>query len=105
LCEGGSTRFETRYFELGPGGYTTHEVHKHEHVVVVLRGHGRVLLDGEWSEIGPGDAVRVVSGTPHQFRNDRDEPFGILCIVDRDRDRPVPFAGAGDTAEASGTSG
>jgi len=29
----------------------------------------------------PPDAV-------HQLRNEGDAPFGFLCIVDRDRDRP-----------------
>lgn len=84
-----STKFETRYFELAPGGYTSFEKHGHEHVVVVLRGSGRVRLGDEWSDLGPGDTVRVAEMTPHQFTNPSEEPFGILCVVDRDRDRPI----------------
>jgi quercetin dioxygenase-like cupin family protein len=89
LVNGCDTKFETRYFEVAPGGYTSFERHGHEHVVVVLRGQGEVRLNDERTNIGPGDVVRVVSQTPHQFRNAGDQPFGILCIVDRDRDRPV----------------
>jgi quercetin dioxygenase-like cupin family protein len=83
------TKFETRYFELAPGGYTSFEKHGHEHVVVVLRGQGRVRLGDEWSDLVSGDSVRVSGMTPHQFVNPTEEPFGILCIVDRERDRPI----------------
>lgn len=83
------TGFETRYFELARGGYTSFEKHGHEHVVVVLRGSGRVRLGDAWTDLGPGDSVRVASMTPHQFVNPSEEPFGILCVVDRDRDRPI----------------
>lgn len=83
------TSFEARYFELDPGGYTSFERHEHEHVVVVLRGRGRVRLNDEWSELSEGDSVRVSGSTPHQFVNGSEAPFGILCIVDRDRDRPI----------------
>lgn len=83
------TKFETRYFEVAPGGYTSYERHGHEHVVVVLRGSGKVKLFGDWSDIASGDVVHVPPQTPHQFLNPTTEPFGILCVVDRDRDRPV----------------
>ena len=81
--------FETRYFEIAGGGHTSCEKHEHEHCVMVLRGTGEVFLDKEWHTLNFGDLVRVPSLIPHQFRNDGNEPFGILCIVDRDRDRPV----------------
>jgi quercetin dioxygenase-like cupin family protein len=89
LTTSAKTSFETRFFEIAPGGYTSFERHEHEHVVVVTRGRGRVRLGDEWSEIGEGDFVHVPQNTPHQFTNEFDQPFGIVCIVDRDRDRPV----------------
>jgi hypothetical protein len=30
----------------------------------------------------------------HQFRATGDEPLGFLCVVERERDRPVPVARA-----------
>lgn len=84
-----STQFDTRYFEVAPGGYTSFEKHQHEHMVVVIRGHGRVRLGDEWNDIGPGDVVHVSGMTPHQFVNQSEQPFGIVCIVDRERDRPI----------------
>ncbi|RYG35127.1 cupin domain-containing protein [bacterium] len=89
LAEESGTNFETRYFEVAPGGYTSFERHGHEHVVIVQRGTGRVRLHDEWSDIAQGDTVHVAPNTPHQFVNAGDEPFGIVCVVDRDRDRPV----------------
>lgn len=89
LAEPGQTKFETRYFEVAPGGYTSYEKHGHEHVVVVLQGSGKVKLGTETHEIGPGDCIHVPSWTPHQFENSGETPFGILCVVDRERDRPV----------------
>lgn len=81
--------FITRYFEVEPGGYSSLELHRHPHTVIVVRGRGRVLLDGVSHDLEPLDAVYVSPETPHQFQA-LDEPLGFLCIVDRDRDRPRP---------------
>lgn len=78
----------TRYFEVAPGGHSTLELHRHPHVVVVLRGRGTVRLGDESFELEPFDCVHVTPETPHQFRAAGDEPLGFLCIVDRERDRP-----------------
>jgi ribulose-bisphosphate carboxylase large chain len=87
---GEKTSFQVRYFEIAPGGYSTREHHQHEHVVVVLRGRGEVCLDTTWHEIGFGDAIYVAPNEIHQLRAKGDEPFGFLCLVDRERDRPMP---------------
>lgn len=79
--------FETRFFLIEAGGYSSFERHQHEHCVVVLSGSGRVRLGDEWHDIGTHDLVHVEPNTPHQFRADL-EPLGILCIVDRHRDAP-----------------
>src|SRR4030042_4205873 len=38
-----STKFHIRYFEISPGGFSSFEKHKHEHVVIGIRGKGKVL--------------------------------------------------------------
>ena len=83
------TRFQVRYFEISPGGFSSREYHRHEHVVVVMRGRGEVWLDGTWHEVGFGDTVYVAPLEVHQFRNASAEPFGFLCVVDAERDAPV----------------
>ncbi len=93
-ASGEKTRFQVRYFEIAPGGFTTLESHRHEHAVVVLRGWGEVYLGGGWHGVGFGDLVYVAPEDVHQLRNPGSEPFGFLCMVDSERDQPVP-AGAG----------
>lgn len=83
--------FHLRYFEVQPGGYTTYERHEHQHVVFALRGAGEVRLGDRWQPVSYGDVVYVAPNEPHQFRAAGDEPFGFLCIVAADRDRPIPL--------------
>lgn len=85
----GALRFVTRYFEVQPGGYSTLELHRHPHSVVVLRGTGQVVLGRRTHAIAAFDCVYVAPGAKHQFRATGREPLGFLCIVDRVRDRPV----------------
>lgn len=80
--------FITRYFELQPGGYSSLEHHEHPHVVVVIRGHGEVILQERVETIGLHDCVYIAPHTVHQFHPLGEEPLGFLCMVDRERDRP-----------------
>jgi quercetin dioxygenase-like cupin family protein len=86
--QGESARFDLRYFEIAPGGYSSLEKHVHEHVVVCIRGKGRVLLSGEVREMDFLDTAYIAPDDPHQLLNPFDAPFGFFCIVNRDRDRP-----------------
>jgi quercetin dioxygenase-like cupin family protein len=88
---GETTQFHVRYFEIAPGGFSSLEHHGHEHVVFVLRGRGEVRLGDARHELGFGDVVYVGPHEVHQFRNAAEaEPFGFLCMVDAERDTPVP---------------
>jgi len=88
-ARGESTDFHLRYFEVAPGGNTSLESHEHEHVVVCVRGEGQCLVRKKEYEIGFMDVIYIPPGAPHQLRNPGKEPFGFLCIVDAERDRPV----------------
>jgi quercetin dioxygenase-like cupin family protein len=83
--------WELRYFEFEPGGYSSLEKHGHAHYIVVLRGSGRVLVGKQVVACRAFDAVYVPPLTPHRWTNAGEEPFGFLCTVDRDRDRPQPL--------------
>lgn len=82
--------FDLRYFEIAPGGHSSLERHQHAHVVVCVRGRGRVLLGGAVREMAFLDTIYLAPDDPHQLLNPFAEPFGFLCIVDHDRDRPRP---------------
>ena len=94
---GESTRFHVRYFEIQPGGHSTLEKHEHEHVVVPLRDRGEAQAGCYVWNVGPGDVVYVSPSDPHQFRcpADAKEPFGFLCMVNAERDKPVAVDGLG----------
>src|ERR671936_435467 len=83
--------FELRYFEIEPGGYSSLEKHRHVHVVVALRGRGRAVVGDAVFELEPFAAIYVAPLTPHRWLNAGDEPFGFLCTVDAERDRPQPL--------------
>jgi quercetin dioxygenase-like cupin family protein len=85
--EGGG-RFDVRYFEVAPGGFTSLERHEHIHSVICVRGKGCAIVGDTAHEVGAFDHVYVPPNTAHQFVNAGDEPFGFLCIVDAERDRP-----------------
>jgi ribulose-bisphosphate carboxylase large chain len=87
---GEQTAFHVRYFEIEPGGFSSREHHAHEHVVIVMRGSGKVQLGDDMHELSFGDVVYVAPHEVHQFRNVSEEPFGFLCMVDARRDAPMP---------------
>lgn len=80
---------ELRYFEIAPGGHSTLERHGHAHGVLILTGRGAGLIGREVHLLGVHDLVRIPPWTWHQLRADPDSHLGFLCMVNRDRDRPV----------------
>ena len=94
---GETTKFHVRYFEILPGGHSTLEKHEHEHVVIPMRGIGEAQAGCYIWTVGVGDVVYVSPSDPHQFRcpADAKEPFGFLCIVNSERDRPTAVDGLG----------
>jgi ribulose-bisphosphate carboxylase large chain len=85
---GEQTAFDVRYFEIGPGGHSSLEWHVHTHVVIGLRGAGMLTSGDERLAVNPLDIAYVPPLRVHQLRNDGTEPFGFLCIVDHERDKP-----------------
>ncbi|MBE0426663.1 MAG: cupin domain-containing protein [Nitrospirae bacterium] len=85
---GETTKIHVRYFEIAPGGYSSYEIHRHEHVVIGVRGKGVCIIDKRKYKIDFLDTLYIEPNAPHQLRNPYDEPFGFLCIVNAKRDRP-----------------
>ncbi len=87
---GEQTSFDVRYFEIEPGGHSSKERHAHEHIIIGVRGTGKLLKGSVLIDVNIHDVARVATMEPHQLRNDSTEPFGFFCIVDHNRDRPIP---------------
>lgn len=65
---------------LPSGGAT--EAHRHprtEEIYYILRGAGRMHLQGEERVVGPGDGILIPPGSLHQIRNIGTEPLVFLC--------------------------
>lgn len=85
---GESAGFHLRYFEISPGGYSSFEKHRHEHVVICIKGKGKALTGKKKHTLQFLDTLYIAPNTPHQLSNPFSEPFGFLCIVNAKRDRP-----------------
>ncbi|MEX0845273.1 MAG: cupin domain-containing protein [Balneolaceae bacterium] len=81
--------FQTRYFEVEAGGYTSLEYHRHPHSVIIIRGYGSMILGDEVQELSLHDVVFISPEILHQFHADKGKPLGFICIVDRYRDKPI----------------
>ena len=79
--------FDVRYFECGKEGYTTLEKHQHTHIVFILRGCGKVIIDKNVYDAKPFDCFIISGWKPHQLINMSDIPFGFLCTVNCERDK------------------
>ena len=82
------TKFHLRYFEIAPGGYSSFEVHKHEHVVIGIQGKGICTVGKKKYSIGFLDTLYIEPNAPHQLKNPFRKPFGFFCIVNAKRDKP-----------------
>lgn len=73
--------FEMRYFELEKGTKTSFDKHGYEHEVFILRGEGKLIVNGKEFELRPNDAILIEPWEVHQLFQVGDDPFGFLCIV------------------------
>jgi len=76
-----------RYFEVAPGGYSTLEHHDHTHMVMIKRGKGQCLLGDKIVDIKEGDFMVITSHMFHQFRANKGDYIGFLCLVNVNRDK------------------
>jgi len=77
----GAPVYALRMVELAAGGSSPHHQHPYEHENFVVEGRGKVLMDGVWHPLKPGDIVFVPPNTVHQYANAGDEPFKFLCGI------------------------
>ncbi len=64
-----------------PVGTATQE-HYHartEEIYFITHGTGRMRIDAELREVGPGDAVAIPPGKKHKLWNTGSEPLRLLC--------------------------
>ncbi|MGQ9489998.1 MAG: cupin domain-containing protein [Anaerolineae bacterium] len=77
----GAPNYALRVIEVAPGGHTPRHAHPYEHENFVIEGQGRVLLNGQWHEVGPGSVIFVPGGMEHTYENIGQTPFRFLCGI------------------------
>ena len=68
---------------IPPGGRHVAELHVHpdaEELVVITRGQGEAIIDGDSAQVTAQDVVYVPPGAEHEFRNNGEDLFGVLFI-------------------------
>ena len=73
--------FAMRRFTIQPGGSMPNHTNQVEHEQYVLSGSAEIAIDGEVSQVNPGDVVFIPAQTPHWYKNTGDSPFVFLCLV------------------------
>ena len=73
--------YTLRTFTLEPGGHTPRHTHDWEHVNYVIRGRGRLMIDGKEDDVAEKDFAFIPPNVVHQYANPFDEPFEFICIV------------------------
>jgi mannose-6-phosphate isomerase-like protein (cupin superfamily) len=64
-----------------PVGASTLE-HYHiqtEEIYYVTSGQGRIRIDGEYSDVKPGDAIAIPPGSKHKLWNTGNTTLAVLC--------------------------
>jgi mannose-6-phosphate isomerase-like protein (cupin superfamily) len=65
---------------LPVGGSTQEHFHPiAEEIYFITHGTGRMTLEGETSEVKPGDAIAIPPGKRHKLWNTGDVPLRLLC--------------------------
>lgn len=65
---------------IPPGGSTIAHHHvKTEEIYYILEGAGRMTVGDESRNVGPGDAVAIPPGVPHQLTNTGSGTMKLLC--------------------------
>lgn len=76
-----------RVFDLDVDGYTPKHSHPWPHINYILKGKGTLHLDGVDHEVEAGSYAYVPENKMHQFSNQGNELFSMICIVPQEGDQ------------------
>jgi quercetin dioxygenase-like cupin family protein len=61
-------------------GVALHKHPKENHILYILKGHGRGQIGDQTAEVGPGQIVVIPAGVPHKFERIGDEPLDFILF-------------------------
>lgn len=78
----GAPHYAMRLFKIEPGGAIPVHIHEDiEHEIFIVEGEA-ILDDGRnGTVVKAGDALLVLPGDQHSFKNATDRPFRFICVI------------------------
>ncbi len=73
--------FHLRYFRIAKGGNSPRHSHNYEHEIFVLKGDGKIFIDGEDYLISNNFFVYVPPNKEHQIINIGETDLEFLCVI------------------------
>jgi mannose-6-phosphate isomerase-like protein (cupin superfamily) len=74
--------YSLAHARLGPGEASRpHRLRTSSEVYFILEGRGRMKIDGESAEVGPGTNIYVPPGSRQHIENTGPRPLVFLCLV------------------------
>jgi quercetin dioxygenase-like cupin family protein len=70
-----------RIFEFGKDGHSPRHIHPWPHINYIIKGNGKVHIDGKDYDIKEGSYAYVPPDVLHQFINTGEESLELMCIV------------------------
>jgi len=70
-----------RVFTVKPEGHTPRHSHDWEHINYVISGSGTLEIGGQKHKLETGHFAVVPPNTAHQYSNDGNQDFVMICIV------------------------
>lgn len=79
-AEGSSTDMALGFSAIPPGASTEEHSHRAQEVALILTGTGRIFIDDQPNEVGPGTLVLTPSWSRHRTIVTGDEPMLSLWV-------------------------
>lgn len=79
--EQGWEDYVMRLFDVEKGGCSPHHSHPWPHIVFIVKGKGRLTLEGKEHEVEGGTYAFIPSNAQHQFVNTGTDILQFICIV------------------------
>ncbi|HET8804240.1 MAG TPA: phosphomannose isomerase type II C-terminal cupin domain [Aequorivita sp.] len=73
--------YKVKRIEVNPGGRLSYQYHHHRaEVWTIVKGVGRVTLDGEVKDYSPGEVAIIPQGAKHRIENPGSEPCVFIEV-------------------------
>jgi len=81
-AQDGAPHYAMRLFEIEPGGSIPAHTHEDiEHEIFIVEGKALCSDGDKDTVVKAGDALLILPGDQHSFKNNYDLPFRFICVI------------------------